>query len=83
MPPVAEEVAVKSNVNVRIGAFPGGKIKPYQLPSGTTYAEALTAAGISAKGEVDLRVNGGKASNLQGVVNENDQILVFSNVRGN
>ncbi len=83
MPPVAEEVAVKSDVNVRIGAFPGGKIKPYQLPAGSTYAEALKAARIETNGEIDLRVNGGKASSLQGVVNENDQILVFSNVRGN
>ncbi len=76
------------DVTVKIGAFPGGKIKPYTVPAGSTYIQALREANLytgdrSSSDQLDVRVNGTKVTNLQGSVNDGDQILLFTQVRGN
>ncbi len=80
--------AAAKDVTVKIGAFPGGKIKPYTVPAGSTYIEALREANLytgdrSSSDQLDVRVNGTKVTNLQGSVKDGDQILLFTQVRGN
>ncbi len=74
----------KDAISVKIGAFPGGQIKPYTFPAGSTYEEGLKKANLNGNGEsLDVRVNGAHVSSLAAVMENNDQILVFSKVRGN
>ena len=77
--------AAQAAINVKIGAFPGGQIKSYDFPAGTTYQEGLTKAGLNGtRGEsLDVRVNGTRISSLNGPMEDKDQVLVFSKVRGN
>jgi hypothetical protein len=75
----------EAGVNVKIGAFPGGKIKPYTFAAGTSYKDGLRRAELltgNAEG-LDVRVNGTPMSSLGGQMQDKDQILVFSKVRGN
>lgn len=71
-------------MTVKVGAFPGGKIQSVTLPVGATVADALKAGKIMADGDnIDVRVNGQKISSNGAVVNDGEQVLVFSQVRGN
>ncbi|MES3004976.1 MAG: hypothetical protein V4690_02595 [Patescibacteria group bacterium] len=73
-------------ITVKIGAFPGGKITSYTMSAGSTYQDGLEKAGLSGSGRgdsLDVRVNGTKISSLTGSMEDGDQILVFSKVRGN
>ncbi|HEU5114211.1 MAG TPA: hypothetical protein VFT82_00415 [Candidatus Paceibacterota bacterium] len=82
--------AQNKEIKVKIGAFPGGQIKEYTFPQGTSYQAGLKKAGLidasvssSSNDELDVRVNGAKLGNLSGAMSDGDQVLVFSKVRGN
>ncbi|MDB5194367.1 MAG: hypothetical protein JWN50_381 [Parcubacteria group bacterium] len=80
-PRVTEEA-----ITVKIGAFPGGQIKSYTVPQGSTYLDGLKKAGLGGTGNsesLDIRVNGAKISSTAAPMQEGDQILLFSKVRGN
>jgi hypothetical protein len=76
----------KSTLNIKVGAFPGGKIVPLEVPEGTTVEQALVLASLvapSSSDDIDVRVNGKKQTILTAKVTEGDQILLFAKVRGN
>ncbi|QQS22663.1 hypothetical protein IPM19_03460 [bacterium] len=73
-------------ITVKMGSYPGGKVKPYTFPEGTDYGEALRQANLTRGNNVealDIRVNGQKISSPDALIEEGDQILVFENIRGN
>lgn len=77
MPETIEKITVK------VGAFPGGQIRPYSLPKGADYAACLKEADLKVAKDLDVRVNGLSLSSLAAEANDGDQVLVFSKVRGN
>lgn len=76
----------ETGITVKIGAFPGGQIKPYTFAAGATYQDGLKKAqllnGGSGEG-LDVRVNGNRVSSLGGEMQDQDQILLFTKIRGN
>lgn len=71
-------------ISVKIGAFPGGQLKSYVFNQGQTYRDGLSKASLNSNDKsLDVRVNGKSTSSLDGEMQDGDQILVFSKVRGN
>ncbi|MFA7193478.1 MAG: hypothetical protein WC087_00990 [Candidatus Paceibacterota bacterium] len=78
-----ETPAQVEKINVKVGAFPGGQIKPFEVDSGTTIRQALVIAGYRDKIEGEVRLNGQTISNFEEVLEEGAQVLIFSKIRGN
>lgn len=72
-----------NKITVKVGAFPGGQIKPYSLNPGVTLEQALQAAGYQSPKGLDIRVNGQPTSDLAAPLADGAQVLIFSQIRGN
>ena len=71
---------VKGNATIKIGVMPG-RIEEYAIEDGTTVAQALEIAGLSADG-YEVKQDGNTVTDLNSVANGN-VILLTKRVKGN
>ena len=71
---------VKGNASIKIGVMPG-RIEEYVLEDGTTVAQALEIAGLSADG-YEVKQDGNTVEDLNSLANGN-VILLTKRVKGN
>lgn len=73
---------VKGNSGtVRIGQMPG-RIEEYALDAGSTFADALSVAGLSSEG-FEVKADGAKVNDLNSEVGSTSLILLAKQVKGN
>ncbi len=82
---VAKKEAPAKKFEMKLGAFPGGQVKAYKLAEGSTIVDAFKASGYESKVDAssDVRLNGQRVSSFDIALNEGDQVLIFTKVRGN
>jgi len=75
---------VRGNVDdtVTVAAGLPGKLKPYQLPAGSTIRDALLKAELNPEGQ-EVRVDGETVTNLDTPLRADQTIMLFRPVRGN
>lgn len=69
-------------MNVKAAAFPGGKIKNYNVKEGATVTDVLKAAELDSTGR-EVRLNGQTITDLKTRVADGNQVLVLGQIRGN
>jgi sulfur carrier protein ThiS len=67
---------------IKVGQFPGGKIKRVSLNDGSTVADALKAAELSAQG-MEIRVNSSVTEEFNMVLSDGASVFLTKKIKGN